>query len=217
MRNKIKKLGVVVWIATLILLLVFFWIFIRDERPVVYHYNKGNDYYKEGSYALAEDEYRSAFKQNKSEKRDCDIRVNLALAMVAPFDRESITKDTIDDAIDSLKAARDILLENGCAMNDPDVGHDADAQLLKEEIDEYLKELEEQKQEYEQEQKEQNADSGDEQDENENKEDGNEKQRQQDIQDMLENIQKEGAADRDRSLDIGDSLNSYEYYDGASW
>lgn len=110
-------------------------------EPYKYYYNRGNILYKQGRYEEAEENYRKALKHHIPEMKECSVRINLALSMVTPLDLENIGSDNLDDIINTLESARDILVEEGCAHMDDDDGHSEDAQTLKNEIDELLDQL----------------------------------------------------------------------------
>lgn len=111
-------------------------------QPYISHYNQGNNYFQLGYYDLAEDEYEKALDFNPPEDMDCQIRINLALAMTTPIDKDQVNPDNLEDTLEILHDAQDILCENGCAsMDEDDEGHSKDAQQLKEDIDEFIKEL----------------------------------------------------------------------------
>lgn len=141
MANRTKtilKIIATALVVAFIVLLVRFIIVARYTNP----YNKGNRYYKKQHYSAAIGKYEEALKHNPPKKKICDIRTNLALAMVKTFDENAIDEDNVQDVLNTLYAARDVLLADGCAADAPDVGHDEDAQTLKEEIDELIKKLE---------------------------------------------------------------------------
>ena len=81
-----------------------------------------------------------ALSYNPPEPADCMIRVNYALALIAPIDPDKINEDNLEEVLDILDEARDILCEDGCA-NDKGTGHYDPAQTLKDEIDEFEEEL----------------------------------------------------------------------------
>ena len=156
--NKIKNIITIGWIVTLGLLSVAVIVYLSNENqikkyndqkyevnnfttagvtePYINHYNNGNVYYAQGDYAHAIEEYNAALEYKLPEDKDCDVRVNLALAMVVPIDVDDIDASNIDDVFDTLDAARDILCDNGCA-SEKKKGHDKDAQKLKKDIDEF--------------------------------------------------------------------------------
>jgi tetratricopeptide (TPR) repeat protein len=112
------------------------------------YYNLGNVAYKRGDYNSAIGYYNQALNLYPMGVKDCKIRINLALSYCYSIDYYNLTStEKIDTAIFTLYKARDILLANGCAKDGEEVGHNEDAQQLKEDIDrmiEMLKELKEQ-------------------------------------------------------------------------
>lgn len=105
------------------------------------YYNLGNAAYKSGDYNSAISYYTEALKNYPSEKKDCLIRINLALSMCNTIDFYNLdTQEKIDTALFVLYKARDVLLEKGCATDEGD-GHNADAQQLKEDIDKMIEML----------------------------------------------------------------------------
>ena len=83
-----------------------------------------------------------ALEAHPGEKKECDIRVNLALAMLKKinFDHLDTEKDK-ENAIRTLQAARNVLCEKGCADPYGTDGHDPEAEQLKQDIDKMLEEL----------------------------------------------------------------------------
>ncbi len=105
------------------------------------YYNLGNAAYKNGDYNSAISYFTEALKHYPSEKKDCLIRINLALSMLGTIDFYNLdSQEKIDTALFVLYKARDVLLENGCATDEGD-GHNADAQQLKEDIDKMIEML----------------------------------------------------------------------------
>ena len=109
----------------------------------IVHYNQGNLFYKCGNYEEAIRSYKKTLALHVPKKKECDVRVNLALAMLGTI------KDTYKDlsyaeqTMQVLLAARDVLLEEECAKDDGE-GHDEEAQKLKEEIDKMIENLQNQ-------------------------------------------------------------------------
>ena len=105
------------------------------------YYNIGNAAYKRGDYTSAISYYTEALKNFPPEKRECLIRINLALSMCNTIDFYNLnSQEKIDTALFVLYKARDVLLEKGCASDDGQ-GHNADAQQLKEDIDRMIEQL----------------------------------------------------------------------------
>ena len=183
-------------------------------EPYVYHYNKGNVYYKKGDYKGAEEEYKKALESQLKDEKDCSTRINLALSMVTPIDEKSITKDNIDGIIERLKEAKAVLTQNECACEDRVSGHNEDAQTLWNEIDDFQKKLEQQKEN-------QNGQDGD-PDQNQPQSGQDQKEqsigKDKDTKQQLQDIQDEGMQERNSNLDTYEAYKSgFDYYDGQTW
>ena len=107
------------------------------------YYNLGNAAYKLGDYNSAISYYTKALEMYPSEGKECDIRVNLALALCDTIDFYNLdSQDKIDTALFMLYKARDVLTEKGCASDvEGEQGHDPEAQQLKEDIDKMIEKL----------------------------------------------------------------------------
>lgn len=164
--------------------------FLGFYEPCVSDYNAGNLQYQKGNYEEAIAYYQSALEQNPTKKKECKIRINLALSMIATLDTEEMTESEIEDAISLLEDAKVILCTNGCAREDGR-GHDETAQTLKEEIDRLIEELKE-KQESKQENKK------DDKPEEETKK--QEEEIKEDIESQLKERQRQGNKERTENL-----------------
>ena len=225
-----KKTIIYIYVILIVLLLFFLFRYIVNERFIslyedgkydekdilvlsflninesyIYHYNSGNLYYKNGEYNKAIEEYEKALELKPSEEKECDIRVNLALAKLQEIEDDYDLSDSkIEETLDILDDARDILLENDCATNDND-GHDDDAQDLKNDIDDFEDSLR---------RKQEETKKGDsDKDENNKKDEDDSKGREKIKED------KDGAYEnRIEGLELTNSLlNEYEYYNGKTW
>ncbi len=106
------------------------------------HYNLGNAHYKRGEYDKAIGDYKHALEENPPEMKECPVRINLALALIAKIDFDHLqTEKQILGAIRQLQSARQVLIEDGCAHDQDDGGHSPEAEQLKKDIDEKIKEL----------------------------------------------------------------------------
>ena len=174
------------------------------------YYNLGNMYYKDEKYDEAIASYKKALNQWVPKKKECSIRVNLALAMIKKIDFESLksSKD-VDAAIMQLQAARNILTAKGCAEPAKDSwnGHSKKAEQLKKEIDQMIDQLEQAKENSGDSNDDQNNDQN--QDSQDNKDKGssesqNDKQptqREKDLQDELEERQQEAGKEQQDAQD----------------
>ena len=106
----------------------------------VVHYNNGNRYYRQYSYGRAIEQYEKALEQVIPEGKECRIRINLALAMLGLLGPDYAQPEQIENSIIILEEARWELLAQDCAT-EGGTGHSEEAEQLKKEIDEMLKEL----------------------------------------------------------------------------
>ncbi|MDC7294746.1 tetratricopeptide repeat protein [Butyrivibrio sp. DSM 10294] len=107
------------------------------------YYNLGNVSFKNGDYNGAIAYYNQALALNPPGKRECKVRINLALAMVYSIDLNHLdSQEKIDTALIILYKARDTLTTNGWAADNPADARDATAQQLKEDIDKLIEQLE---------------------------------------------------------------------------
>lgn len=109
-------------------------------QPYLAHYNKGNIHYQNKEYGDAIDEYKTALELNPGKEEECDVRINLALAMIGTMGTEYASEENVEASIKTLTEARNVLLEDGCATENGD-GHSETAEKLKSEIDELLEQL----------------------------------------------------------------------------
>lgn len=184
-------------------------------EPYISKYNNGCVYYNEGSYDVAISEFKAALNKNPKGDRDCYTRINLALSMVKTINPDEITEANIDETIELLKEAREYLLENGCANEDPDKAHNEDAQTLKEEIDDFIKQLEEQK-------KSENNDPDDNKDPSETdepeSEPESESQTKSQQEQQLQDLQNQAGQNRQEEMQNAEKHPyDLEYWNGPSW
>lgn len=126
----------------------FLTLFDQPDGYVIW-YNIGNYHYENGEYKEAEEAYRKAIECGIPYEKECPVRVNLALSMLeqisdeewdefifctGPGDMNALSRKVEKTLLD----ARDILMEDGCAGEEDEPGHDKQAQKLKDEIDELL-------------------------------------------------------------------------------
>lgn len=196
--------------------------------PYIFHYNKGNMHYLKGDYDSAYSEYSKALKGHVPELKECDIRINMALSILAELKPiEEITFDDIDDTLESLYEASDILCEDSCATVEEDgLWHHYDAQTLEQEILDYIELLELLKDAQISIEEVQNtgntgnstgtnsANSGQEEQPQPSQSELDERQN---LQDKLLESQKQGEADRIQELNYRENSKNFEFYDGKRW
>lgn len=179
-------------------------------EPYISYYNQGNNYYREGAYENAIEEYKKALDKNPPHDRECLIRINLALSMVTPIRPEEITESNLEETIGILEEAKNVLTLHGCANKADHNGHNEDAQRLKDEIDAFEEML---KKQSDSDDDKKNKDNK-EKDDNDNKDtdDKEEKKKQ------LEELEEEGTKERNKSVnEYQYYFGDYWYYDGPTW
>lgn len=177
-------------------------------EPYISHYNRGNIFYKNDNYDEAIKEYEKALQLNPPYDRECKIRINLALAMVVPIDLDKITEEDVDEVLETLEKAKNVLYEHGCAISGGS-GHNEDAQTLKEEIDKLEEELKN-RMDYK-------SEPGEPKDTDEKKKKEGSVENEQEKKKQLQEIQKKGTEERNSQLTQTEYLDDFEYYDGVTW
>ncbi len=165
------------------------------------YYNRGNVAYKNGDFDEAIADYNKALTYYIPEGKECDIRVNLALAMLEKIDFENIDHENekeVKKVINQLLAARNVLTEKGCADPEGTEGHDADAEQLKQDIDKMIAELQQDLDDEENDdQNDQDDQKEDNQDQQEQENNGNNQtNREKEIQQQLEQQKQENMKER---------------------
>lgn len=123
------------------------FISLRLGEEYIAPYNLGNVDYQKGDYEEAVGLYQQALTdEDIPQERECQIRINLALALCHTQDWDSLDRndpDAVEEAVKLLQSARGVLTEKGCASEgvDTDDGHSPDAEKLKHDIDKMLEQL----------------------------------------------------------------------------
>lgn len=179
--------------------------FLNIQESYIAHYNRGNVLYEDKEYDDAIEEYEKALKLCKSKKRECNIRINLALAKIAKIDEDYASEENKDKTLSILSDAKNVLCENGCANRDDDNGHSRTAEKLKSDIERIEKEL---KEEEEKDKSESNKENN--KDEKESKDIKTKKEQLKEIQSKTLN---------ERNDEIMQSMQSIEdiHYGGRNW
>ena len=183
------------------------------------YYNMGNVHYKNEDYDKAITEYKKALEKDPPKYKECPVRINLALAMLKKINFDNLnTPNKIEGALRQLRAARAVLVEDGCANPDDDGGHSPEAEQLKKDIDEMIKQLEQQQQQQQQQEDQQDQQqSQPEEDEGDDSQSNSE--REDELRDKL-NDQKREAADERAEIngDKQDRESGGGYnFDGKTW
>lgn len=165
-------------------------------------YNTGNSYYNKGDYDSAISCYEKALYANHPKDKECSIRINLALSMVYSLGENFAAPENVENSLQTLKAARDVLLEDGCATEGGN-GHSETAEKLKEEIEKLIEQLEQQSASSE-----------------ENKEDSSgenqsdeEDAREQNIKEQLQEIQEKAFEERQEEMNLQEEFDSDYNFD----
>lgn len=218
----------------------FFTRFPFPDEWVIW-YNLGNCYYDAGDYEEAESAYLRSIDCGIPYEKECPVKVNLALSMMAQIsedDWDAFYDCTGTDDLSAgartvekvLKDAREVLIADGCAHENDSDGHDKEAQTLKEEIDELLErsnlddEDEEEEEDEEQEEGDDEQDDEDEEDDSDGEDEGagdiDEEEIMEHIQDMLDDNQEERTDDQQLYEDlygIGIDEGSLDGEHGEVW
>ena len=179
--------------------------FLNIQEPYIAHYNRGNILYKDRKYDDSIEEYERALKLCKSKKKECSIRINLALAKLAKIDKDYSSEENKDKTLSILSDAKNVLCEKGCANRNDDNGHNKTAEKLKADIERIEKELKD-KQETDKSQS--------------NKKDNKEEKESKDIKtkkEQLKEIQSQTLKERSSDLIEAGQLIENEYYNGKKW
>lgn len=214
-----KKIDKSILIVPCVLLGIMIFACLFFIYPYIIFYNQGNKAYEEWDYGKAEEYYSKALKGYVPEYKECDIRDNWALTILAELPSiEEIPDDEINDALSELHRASDILTEEGCADDkNSDLAHDLYSQNIEDEILEYIRILEERKTSAST-ADEKKDDSKEDAEPKENKEVETQQQRlDRERQEKLSQEQKAAATDRTQTLDWYYYIDDYEYYSGKNW
>lgn len=107
----------------------------------VSYYNYGNVLFKNGQYDYAIEEYKKALKGYVPKAKECNIRINYALAICNTVELNENDKKSIEDAIQQYESAIEVLTENGCANKNDNKGHSKEAEQLKSDIQKEIERL----------------------------------------------------------------------------
>jgi len=180
---------------------------INFPESYVAPYNYGNLLYQQGKYSKAVNQYNIALQSRPPKEKECSIRINKALCILKSVDLE---EKTLEDNIEILYKAREILCEKGCANTDNSNGHSKKAEKLKEEIDDLIEELKEKK-----EGKEEPEEKKKDKPENPEKE----KEKEEKNKEELEKRQQEAEQERKKELQKATELDEpiYSNYGKKNW
>lgn len=123
--------------------------YLNFPEPYLPYHNLGCASFMLGGYDFAAVSFEEALHHDPPHaepypSRECQIRINLALALTREIDVESWADEAQrQQMVDALMTARNFLTEDGCANPAKDVfdGHSEDAEQLKRDIDKALERL----------------------------------------------------------------------------
>lgn len=110
-------------------------------EPYIVYYNNANILYFNKQYEDAIDLYDEALSIGVPNSRECDVHINKSLSIIGLLPEDYEEYENIDDSIEILETARDVLFENECATKNGK-GHSDKAEELREDIDEEIERLE---------------------------------------------------------------------------
>ena len=172
------------------------------EKYVVY-YNEGNMFNQEKKYDEALNSYEEALTKHPPIKKKCDIRINMTLTMI-----QMINTNNKQEIIEKLEKAKENLYNDNCASEEDSNGESQEAEQLEQEINEEIEELQKQMEQPQQETEEEESNS------NKNNEEAEEELQ---IQNQIEEINREANQSRQRDLQEYENLGKYKYYSGKNW
>ncbi len=185
------------------------------EKYVAY-YNQGNIAYQNGEYLDAIEAYEKALELDPPEKKECVVRINLALAMLATIGDLYQDPVYVEEVLTILYGAKDVLLEDGCATEAGD-GHSAEAEQLKKEIDEMIKELEKQQPQQSEKENSDDAQSSNEEEQNSTEESSEEDSFEKDVKEKMIEQREKANKERQEGMEF---YRDHDYnfdYDGMIW
>lgn len=217
-----KKIMRVLWILCLVLFVVLFSRYMKYKQAKKY-YNLGVKNFREENYEEAERYFGYAINHKHTKRFECKARINKALSITTPITPDSVNAENLDENIERLEEAIDVLIHNDCAHKDDSNGHSRKAQKLKEEIEEYIEYLKEQNKEEEEEKKDDDKpDAGQDDDEEKKKQEEEERRKQEEQQKQLKEqfnqLEQQGLEERTTDLELYKAWGSGDiFYSGKQW
>ena len=89
--------------------------FFNFPERYIANYNYGNILYQNGEYEKAIEEYKKSLKGFIPKNKECNIRINYALAICKTVSVNEKDQSSINNAIQKYESAIEILTQKGCA------------------------------------------------------------------------------------------------------
>ena len=179
---KTNKLKVLIYAILIVTLCVVELKFIYDISYIK-DYNDGNKLYKDGDFQKAIELYSKALEKIIPTKKECDVRVNEALAYckTVQIDTKTAKNEEIQKAIETYETAINVLTQKNCDQ------HNDEAKQLKKDIEEEINKL-----------KKNSETTEDEKDEKkeEKEEQKNEKRETKDVEEKIKEIKENATKDK---------------------
>lgn len=173
-------------------------VFANFPQQYVAKYNYGNILYKNGEYEEAVEQYKEALNGIIPKEKECNVRINYALAICKTVKIDESDIESIKTAIKTYEKAIDILTEKGCANKDDYNGHSREAEQLKKDIEKEIERLKK-------------LENSSDDTEEENKEDEKEINETETIENKIQDI-KENALQDQRDIE-----NKYKNYSNSDY
>ncbi len=168
--------------------------FLNFPERYIANYNYGNILYQKGEYEKAIEKYAKSLKGFIPKNKECNIRINYALAICKTVSVNEKDQSSINNAIEKYESAIEILTKKGCANKNDDNGHSQKAETLKKDIQKEIDRLKKLQKNNS------NENDNDEEDEDKNKDDID------NVEEKIKNI-KENATQEQRNTE-----NEYKNY-----
>ena len=177
--------------------------FLNFPQSYVANYNYGNILYQNEKYESAIAEYKKALDDNPPKDKECNIRINYALAICKNIQVDENDQNSIQNAINEYETAINILTQNGCANKNDNNGHSQKAEKLKQDIQNEINRLKKMQQDQA------NNTNNNENDENKNK--------PQNIEEQIQKLKEEAIQEQRNKESEFEKFNKNYNSTGKNW
>lgn len=165
------------------------------NEPYIVYYNHGNILVQKKDYDKAITKYNDALNKKPPQKRICDIRINLSIAMI-----KNIKSKDYNTVYNELEKAKNNLYNNKCANSIDDNGYSKEAEKLEKEIRQLQENL---------------GNNTDPLPNEPDSDEPNEPKEDPELEGKLDELKKRGRSNREKELPNYDGNGSY--YTGKKW